>query len=452
MKFLLFGTGDYYNRFKHWFDNEDVLALIDNSQDKQGTILDGVRILSPADAVKLEYDFVVVLSFYITQMRQQLMELGVPKEKILHFYELRKVLSLKEQVDFKVPAEAAGQKILLLSHDLNLGGPSLALLHLAKVLKHKRKYVLFGSMIDGPLRPQVEAEGIPVVVDNNLQIGSMDEIVWTHQFDVIVANTINYYNFLAKRNLDVPFIWWLHDAIFFYEGVDKDVLKNISLENMKVASVGPVPKAAITTYRKDVSVSNLFYQVEDTALGQQNVLRDDNKFRFLTIGYVESRKGQDILIDAIEKLPKEIFDKCEFYIVGQDSSLFAEEIKRRVKSYPNIKVTGVMDRTEIDKQYQLADVFVCSSREDPMPTVVTEAMMHSLPVIASDAIGTAWLLKDKEDSMLFKSEDADELAGILEWVVSNPTDIQKIGMQGRKVYEKYFSRNAFEKSIRDLFE
>ena len=233
MKFLLFGTGDYYNRFKHWFNTENVVALIDNSQGKQGTMLDGVRILSPADAVKLEYDYIVVLSFYITQMRQQLIELGVPKEKILHFYELRKVLSLKEQVDFKEPAETAGQKILLLSHDLNLGGPSLALLHMAKVLKQQGKYVVFGSMIDGPLCPQVEAEGIPVVVDNNLQIGSMDEIVWTHQFDVIVANTINYYNFLAKRNLDIPFIWWLHDAIFFYEGVDKDVLKNISLENMK---------------------------------------------------------------------------------------------------------------------------------------------------------------------------------------------------------------------------
>lgn len=34
MKFLLFGTGDYYERYKKWFDKEDVLALLDNSDRK----------------------------------------------------------------------------------------------------------------------------------------------------------------------------------------------------------------------------------------------------------------------------------------------------------------------------------------------------------------------------------------------------------------------------------
>ena len=29
MHFLLFGTGDYYNRFKKWFPRENVLALLD---------------------------------------------------------------------------------------------------------------------------------------------------------------------------------------------------------------------------------------------------------------------------------------------------------------------------------------------------------------------------------------------------------------------------------------
>ena len=35
MKILLFGTGDYYNRCKKWFENQEVLALLDNSEQKQ---------------------------------------------------------------------------------------------------------------------------------------------------------------------------------------------------------------------------------------------------------------------------------------------------------------------------------------------------------------------------------------------------------------------------------
>lgn len=31
MKYLLFGTGDYYNRYKKWFESADVVALLDNA-------------------------------------------------------------------------------------------------------------------------------------------------------------------------------------------------------------------------------------------------------------------------------------------------------------------------------------------------------------------------------------------------------------------------------------
>ena len=51
MKFLLFGTGDYYDRYKKWFPKEDVVALLDNSLTKQGTCLDDIPIVSPKEGV-----------------------------------------------------------------------------------------------------------------------------------------------------------------------------------------------------------------------------------------------------------------------------------------------------------------------------------------------------------------------------------------------------------------
>ena len=49
MKFLLFGTGDYYNRYRIWFDSKDIAALIDNAEEKQGQYVDGIRVISPED-------------------------------------------------------------------------------------------------------------------------------------------------------------------------------------------------------------------------------------------------------------------------------------------------------------------------------------------------------------------------------------------------------------------
>ena len=60
MKFLLFGTGDYYERYKKWFDRETVQALLDNAPEKQNTEIDGVPVYSPAEGVKKSYDAVVI--------------------------------------------------------------------------------------------------------------------------------------------------------------------------------------------------------------------------------------------------------------------------------------------------------------------------------------------------------------------------------------------------------
>ena len=54
MKYLIFGTGEYYSRYKKWFAKEDIVALIDNAAVKQNTYLDGIQILSPQQGVKLD--------------------------------------------------------------------------------------------------------------------------------------------------------------------------------------------------------------------------------------------------------------------------------------------------------------------------------------------------------------------------------------------------------------
>ena len=65
MKILIFGTGDYYNRYKKWFEGQEISALLDNSVQRQYTVIDGREVLPPEEGIKLEYDIIVVLSFYV---------------------------------------------------------------------------------------------------------------------------------------------------------------------------------------------------------------------------------------------------------------------------------------------------------------------------------------------------------------------------------------------------
>lgn len=463
MKFLLFGTGDYYERYKKWFVGEDVLALLDNSSHKQGTRIDGIQVLAPAEGIKLPYDAVVILSFYVEEMREQLHHLGVPDSKIYHFYDLHQLLfsnERKKEVQYygNFEAEPAGikensqrKKILLLSHDLELGGPALALYQSAKVLTGNGYSVVFASMIDGPLKGILLEKDIPVIVDANLQIATMAETEWIEGFDLLICNTINYHVFLSVRSSSKPIIWWLHDSAFFYHGVKTSVLQSINRENMTVCSVGPVPAQALHNFMPYLPVDCLIYGVEDTVLSISSIrdlfVKKETKLCFVTIGYIENRKGQDVLIEAIRLLPQEIREMVNFYLVGPNSSVMAQNIMKQVKEMPEIVITGAVDRERIDEILSCADMLICPSREDPMPTVCAEAMMHGVPCLVSDVTGTADYIEDGISGFVFPSENVQSLSEKIIWCVKNSVDLCKIGENARKVYDNNFSTNVFERKL-----
>ena len=56
---------------KKWFDADDVVALLDNSPDKQHKVIDGIKVYPPKDVCKLKYDVIVILSFYVKEMRKR---------------------------------------------------------------------------------------------------------------------------------------------------------------------------------------------------------------------------------------------------------------------------------------------------------------------------------------------------------------------------------------------
>lgn len=466
MKLLVFGTGEYYQRFKKWLAKEDVVALLDNSPEKQNTMIDGIEVLSPEEGVCREFDAVVIMSFYVKAMKAQLKSLGVAEKRIVHFFDLRRLVSLEENrqdiqyygISRQELEDRAKESIALLSTDLGFGGTALALFQMAKAL-HKAGYsVIFASTMDGPLRERVEMCEIPIVIDPNLQLATMRETEWVSGFWLIVCNSINYYPFLLERDCKVPLIWWLHDSAFFYDGVDQEALRQISRENLMVLSVGPVPEKAIHRIMPELPVGELLYGVEDKAESKdisREAGRQDNaqgKICFVTIGYIEERKGQDLLLQAVNRLDSGIREKAVFYLVGPDTSLLAAKIKEKARFMPEITITGAVGREEIDRILHRADVMVCPSREDPMPTVAAEAMMHSVPCILSDVVGTAAYIQEEKDGLVFGSENISELADRIRWCVEHSDRLEQMGREARRIYERHFSMDAFEEELLKMVE
>lgn len=459
MQYIIFGTGDYYERYKKWFDKKDIVALIDNSPAKQNTFIDGIEVLAPEIGIQRKYDVIVILSFYVKEMKQQLLGFGVAEKKIYHFYDLNRLFQKKIHYypvqyydQAKTIAEADKTrftKILLLSQDLTLGGPAIALFHAAIILKKHGYEVVYASMLDGPLREKLMQHEISVIVDVNLQIKKMSEVEWLEKFSLVFCNTINFFVFLSERKKKIPVIWWLHDSAFFYNGINKQIMGEIDWNNLHVVSVGAVPESAFHMVAPEVPVGRLLYGTEDSCC-RRKVCQEKDKIIFVTIGYVEQRKGQDLLVKAIRNLPSVLRNQTEFWLVGQDSSMLAQCLKAEIKDIPEITMKGMVGREQINHILDIADVLICPSREDPMPTVAAEAMMHEVMCLVSDVTGTAEYICDGRNGLTFESENIEQLSEKIAWCIQNRKILRDIGKEARKIYKEQFSMCTFEKNLISL--
>lgn len=99
IKLLVFGTGLY---LKNRLDNEifklgTIIGYIDNDEKKWGSTIRDVDIMQPEEGIKLDYDLIVIMSKFYDEMKKQLLELGVDKEKICNFVQVcGKILGEKD--------------------------------------------------------------------------------------------------------------------------------------------------------------------------------------------------------------------------------------------------------------------------------------------------------------------------------------------------------------------
>ena len=455
MKILLFGTGDYYRKYKSWFKPQDIIGLIDNDETKRGTLLDGYEVYLPREAVGLFYDCIVILSVHEEPMRRQLIELRVPKSKIYNFSELYKhpeiVMSDQavclwgdEQTFSKIMEKDQADSILIMSHNLDFNGASLALFYLAQILVKNGFSVFFASWSDGALRKHLYENNMPTIIDPNLQMRTQKEVEWTHGFHRIICNTLNYYQFLSDRSMKDKIIWWVHDPVMFYRSLDRELLHKIRPDNLTVCAVGQIAEAAFKEYLPGFAVRQLIYGIPDVSLNRS----PHDKVEFIVIGNVQQYKGQDILIQSLERLDDEILRRIHVKIVGFQPTVYANNVKKMAEKLGDtVTFIPPVDRERVHRLLDESDILICPSKVDTMSIVTNEGMQHGLPCIVSDAAGASAYIKDGENGFIVGQGDAEALSERINWCVQHRESLEQIGRASRLIYEQYFSMDIFESNL-----
>ncbi|GIF22526.1 glycosyl transferase [Paractinoplanes tereljensis] len=137
--------------------------------------------------------------------------------------------------------------------------------------------------------------------------------------------------------------------------------------------------------------------------------------RLLCVAAVTPRKGQDLLVTALELDLAELSWSCTF--VGA-------LIRPVAHTSANIRFTGPKAGVDLDAAYANADLFVLPSRAETYGMVVTEALARGLPVLATDVGGVAEALGHAPDGtlpgFLIPPDDPTALAAALHRWLTEP--------------------------------
>lgn len=303
------------------------------------------------------------------------------------------------------------RSVLVVSHDASRTGAPILSLNLVQLLAvHYNVIVLLlgkGELIETFKLASAEVIFEPEIRNNKDADQVISGICRRYNLQFAIVNSIESRVALpVLASLFVPSISLLHEFASytkprhafrdaFFWATETVFSTNLTLENalaeypglnrtsVKVFPQGRcvVPSTDIVAGKLDIERSRLIQQMRPSG-------KSDDAFIVMGAGSVQLRKGVDLFIECASRVVHAPGgNKCRFVWVGKGydiendlgySVYLADQIKRSGIE-KHFVFTG--ETSEIELAYQLADVFLLSSRLDPFPNVAIDAMCNGLPVI-----------------------------------------------------------------------
>jgi glycosyltransferase involved in cell wall biosynthesis len=344
------------------------------------------------------------------------------------------------------------RKILLVGHDACNHGAQLLLLSLAKTMK--RQFGLDVRVLlraDGDLLPDYR-EVCPVTVAAGAQaLGSAVNAASKEGISFAITNTVvtgdvvpllknvrmhvtslvhEMPRLIAERNLSSR-------AMALSQSADEVVFPSDAVRDAFHQHVH-VPSVA-----ESVQPQGIYNRAQFDPEARASVLRElslpsDAKI-VINVGYGDMRKGIDLFCSVAREVRRKL-PNAFFVWVGKVDPLIGVWYEKELKS-ENVRFLG--QRADVGRLLSSANLFALTSREDPFPSVLLEALCVGLPVVAFDSGGGfVDLIRDGDFGELVAFADPSAMArAIVRQLKRDPVDVAILA-----------ERNRRETSSRFLFE
>jgi glycosyltransferase involved in cell wall biosynthesis len=137
-----------------------------------------------------------------------------------------------------------------------------------------------------------------------------------------------------------------------------------------------------------------------------------------SVGLLIPRKGHDLLIAAIARLPE-----AHLLIAGQGPD--QEKLAALAESLgvaDRVELLGALPHEELPALYSAADMLVLATSREGWPNVLLEAMACGAPVVATNIGGIPEIITRPEAGVIVPERTPEALAGGIRHLIAHPPD------------------------------
>jgi glycosyltransferase involved in cell wall biosynthesis len=170
----------------------------------------------------------------------------------------------------------------------------------------------------------------------------------------------------------------------------------------------------------------------------------------LFVGRLTWQKAPDVLIAAWKKVANASVSN-KLLIVGKGD--LEGSLKKKVADLElEQSVLFVPFTNDIEKYYQVADLFVLPSRYEGFSSAMLDAMSYALPIVVTRVSGTENIVADKVNGLLVNPEDADQLAAQLSQLLSDAKLRVSLGRNARQTVMEEYEMEVVGRNYIALYE
>jgi glycogen synthase len=174
-------------------------------------------------------------------------------------------------------------------------------------------------------------------------------------------------------------------------------------------------------------------------LGAGNVPAREESINFLCVGRLERNKGFHILIEALTHT-KNLPSEWKLIIAGTGS--MESELRQSAHSLADhVSFTGQVSPAELENLYRGANLFIHPTLYEGSSIVTLEAMMHGLPIIATNTGGLPDKVHPEINGWLVPAGDATALSNAILQACNNRERWEEMGKESARIVREQFSWN-----------